>query len=124
MVDLTRIQESTVEPEEAPITLDLKRVRGRKVVFQFDDQNWYCGPGVAHESPREPGVFYAPPNSTEEQPPMTLPSYTWPRWNPDTSRWTAEKIPESKKNTFIGWPLAGIKAYLERSGIFDYVINR
>lgn len=52
-----------------------------KIVYQFNHSGLYVGQTVADESPREPGVFLIPSNSTEESPPSEWNESVWPRFN-------------------------------------------
>ncbi|KXO86090.1 phage tail protein [Acinetobacter venetianus] len=52
-----------------------------KIVYQFNHSGLYVSQTVADESPREPGIFLMPGNSTEIMPPETWPDDVWPRFN-------------------------------------------
>lgn len=44
-------------------------MRQSKRIFLYNDAGLYVGTDLAYESPREPGVFHSPDNSTDIQPP-------------------------------------------------------
>lgn len=53
----------------------------QKYVYQFNHSGLYVGKTTADESPRQPGVFLMPSNSTEESPPENWDESVWPRYN-------------------------------------------
>lgn len=52
-----------------------------KIVYQYNQAGLFVCETVADESPREPGVFLMPGNSTETAPPEEWPDDKWPRFN-------------------------------------------
>lgn len=52
-----------------------------KIVYQYNQAGLFVCETTADESPREPGVFLMPGNSTETSPPEEWPEDKWPRFN-------------------------------------------
>lgn len=78
-----------------------------KIVYQFNHSGLYVGKTYADESPREPGVFLMPSNSTEESPPSEWDDSVWPRFNGKTwdlipkPKLSVGKTPEQKLAEFL-----------------------
>lgn len=68
-----------------------------KTVYQYNNSGLYVGKTYADESPREPGVFLMPGNSTKESPPTEWDDSVWPRFNGKV--W--ELIPKPKVDVMI-----------------------
>lgn len=52
-----------------------------KIVYQYNQAGLFICETVADESPREPGIFLMPGNSTATAPPEKWPDDKWPRFN-------------------------------------------
>lgn len=79
----------------------------QKYVYQFNHSGLYVGKTTADESPRQPGVFLMPSNSTEESPPENWDDSVWPRFNGKTwdlipkPKLNLEQTPEQKLAEFL-----------------------
>lgn len=60
-----------------------------KIVYRYDDKGYCLGADTAYESPFEPGVFYAPPQSTELEPLREKDGYHV-KW--DGKKWEYEEV--------------------------------
>lgn len=89
----------------------------QKVVFQYNAEGWYIGPGIARESPREPGTFISPPNSVDLQPPTEIDSGCWPRWNGHL--WLSAR-PQNQESRTV---MQTIRDFLRNNPLLQYIIK-
>lgn len=64
-----------------------------RIISQLDAEGYYIYPAEADESPLEPGVWLIPAGAIDVPPPE-VPEGLRAKWNPDTSSFLLEVIPE------------------------------
>ena len=64
-----------------------------KTVYQYDNRGYYIGPGIAFESPLEPGVFLVPAGCVEIAPPAVTESNA-AQWNGSQWQEVPAPVPE------------------------------
>lgn len=76
-------------------------------VYQYDFNGFLCGMDVAQESPKEPGVFLMPKNTTKKKPSEFDPNTHIPRFNHSIDDWELlpidieQKTPQDKLRDFL-----------------------
>lgn len=90
----------------------------QKMVFQYNHEGWYVGPGISRESPREPGVFISPQNSVEVQPPTEVAPGCWPRWNGHV--WLMARPEERDDKRTV---MQTIRDFLRNNPLLQYLIK-